>query len=142
MKKAQHKRNSFQTLIKFMNTTPNRIAEREDVMSNDSNQDFVSKLKDIVVPLHQKLNIGLIEPRTVVGLGICTVQMDGLSTCFFVDCADKPENPGMRMASAILATCSQAESNLRVSTLLNKARKLTEEALRIRIGEIITTTLH
>jgi hypothetical protein len=46
------------------------------------------------------------------------------------------------MASAILATCLQAEQDTRVKLLLSKAQKLTEQALKIRTGEIITSTLH
>jgi hypothetical protein len=126
-----------------MNTAPdNARPAPETFVTNGPEQDFVLKLKDIVAHLHQKLNEGQLEPSTVVGLGVCAVQLDGLSTCLFTDSSEKPVSPGIRMASAILATCLKNEDNARVALLLNKAQKLTEQALKIRTGEIINSTLH
>ena len=126
-----------------MNTAPHfALPAPESAVTNDPNQDFVLKLHGIVADLQQQLNDGQLELSSVVGLGVCTVQLDGLSTCLFTDSAEKPVSPGMRMASAILATCLQAEQDTRVKLLLSKAQKLTDQALKIRTGEIITSTLH
>jgi hypothetical protein len=126
-----------------MNTAQyNALPAPDTAVTNDLNQDFVHKLRDIVADLHQKLNNGQFELASVVGLGVCTVQLDGLSTCILSDSAEKPMSPGLHMASAILATCLQAEQDSRVGLLLSKAQKLTEQALKIRTGEILTSTLH
>jgi hypothetical protein len=126
-----------------MNTAPDlAVSAPENFVTNDPNEDFVLRLRDIVAKLHQQLNTGPLEPSSVVALGVCAVQLDGLSTCLFTDSSEKPVNPGIRMAAAILATCLKTEENARVALLLNKAQKLTEQALKIRTGEILTSTLH
>lgn len=126
-----------------MNTAQHYAPPTPDsAVTNDPNKDFVHKLSDIVADLHQKLNDGQFELTSVVGLGVCTVQLDGLSTCLLTDSAEKPMSPGLRMAAAVLATCLQGEQDSRVGLLLSKALKLTEQALKIRTGEIITSTLH
>lgn len=126
-----------------MNTTLNNERQvHENALTTDPNRAFILKLNHLVAQLHQNLNAGQLDPSTVVGLGVCAVQLDGLSTCLFTDSAEKPVNPGIRLASAVLAICLQQEDNPRVTLLLNKAHKLTEQALKIRTGEIITSTLH
>jgi len=126
-----------------MNTLPNHVTPAPETFVNSlQNEDFVSKLRAVVEQIQAQLNAGLAEPHNVVALGICAVQLDGLSTCLLSDSADKPMNPGMRMAAAILGTCLQGEDDPRVQPLLAKAQKLTEQALKIRTGEIITSTLH
>lgn len=126
-----------------MNTALDNVTPAAETFVNDkTNPDMVVKLQAIVADLHEKLNHNQAEPASVVGLGVCAVQLDGLSTCLFIDSAEKPQSPGLQMAAAILDSCLQNEENTRVTLLLNKAKKLTEQALKIRTGEIISSTLH
>lgn len=126
-----------------MNTALDNVTPVSETFVNDhTNPDLVLKLRSIVADLHEKLNSGQADLSSIVGLGVCAVQLDGLSTCLFTDSAEKPVSPGLRMATAILDSCLQGEENTRVTLLLSKARKLTEQALKIRTGEIISSTLH
>jgi hypothetical protein len=126
-----------------LNTTPYPLpGPAEPLVTTDANTDFVSKFQDLVTDLHAKLNEGRAEPTNIVGLSVCAVQLDGQSSCVLRDQAEKPENPALRLAAALLATSLQEEEDNRVALLLSKAQKLTEQALRIKTGEILSSTLH
>lgn len=126
-----------------MNTAPYSLsAPAETLVTTDPNSDFVAKFHDLVADLHARLNDGRLEPNNFVGLSVCAVQLDGQCSSVLRDNAQKPENPGLRLAAALLATCLQGEEDSRVSPLLSKAQKLIEQALRIKTGEIISSTLH
>lgn len=127
-----------------MNTTPDRTPLAIDFPVNTiQSEEFVAILQDIVRQSGARLNQGELNPETVVALGICAVQMQGLTTCLFSDSSEKPVNPGLRMAAAILQSCiDDVEADSRVLVLVKKAKSLADEALRIRTGEIINSTLH
>lgn len=107
-----------------------------------SKPSFVERIQQITIGVSQTLNAGLHDPETVSGVALCAVQLHGKVTCVVLDSTDKSVSPGIRMASSMLATVLQEEKNPRVIALLNKALKLSEEALKIRSGEIISTKLH
>ena len=111
-------------------------------MPDDTTQALLQQVKDLTLGVAQTLNANLADPETVVGLGVCAVQLTGRTTSVVLDSGGKPMSAGIRMASSVLATCLQDEKNPRVQALLNKALKLTEEALKVRSGEIISTRLH
>jgi hypothetical protein len=127
-----------------MNTTPDRSPSAIDFpVTNAQNDEFIQILQDIVNQSVARLNHGELNPATVVALGICTVQLQGVTTSLFSDSSEKPVNPGLRMAAAILQSCIEdGEADSRVLVLVKKAKSLADEALRIRTGEIISTTLH
>lgn len=127
----------------YLNTAPHPLpAPAETLVTTDSNTDIATKLQELVLDLHKELNAGRAEPHNIVGLSVCAVQLDGQSSCVLRDQAEKPEYPGLRLAEALLVTCLQAEADSRVSPLLSKAQKLVEQALRIKTGEILSSTLH
>lgn len=113
-----------------------------EVLPSDSSTDLLQKLQKIAATANASLNQGLVEPDTISGLGICVVQMQGDTTCLYLDNHDKSVSPGIRMVTSLLATCLENEQNPRAAVLLNKAFKLAEEALKVRSGEIISSKLH
>ena len=102
-------------------------------------KDFLQKLGNLAT---QVPDIADDSADPVVGVGLCTLQMQAGVSLVSVDTQQGPPGGNLALAGGLLNILSEKEDNERVSYLLDKARRLVDAAYRVKYGEIESTQIH